>query len=200
MEHCDDRPDDGLRADGQPEVVEREHVRNGNHGDGLNAHLPSELALRLRELGRYVSPDQISDVWIFPPLPDMEGSAEFLLFTRYLPDEMRRLCAAELGSKPNGNGNAGSGDDGAGKATGVAADHGNGTAPRPVANGGNANGTAGSTITEFGAVPSHRLPRLLAGFRKRLGDVREPLHFEVGGCPLSWDRLVTPIGEPDTRV
>lgn len=209
MESYGDGSGDSPWAEHHSVTADRENVLDGNDGNGLSAQLPSDLALRLRELGRHVSPDQISDVWIFPPLPDMEGSAEFLLFTRFLPEEMRRLCAAELASPRNGNGRASLPADASGKggrsskdASPGAGGNGNGSdAGTPAGtNGGNGKRALGGRITEYGAVPSHRVPRLLAGFRKRLGDMREPLHFEVGGCPLSWDRLVTPPEKADARV
>jgi hypothetical protein len=139
---------------------------------------PSEVATRLRDLGRRIAPAEISDVWVFPPLSHLEGSAEFLLFTRILPDEMRHLCGAEFADgEGNGNGHV---------------THGNG------ASNGNGNGNGGPAlesnrcrrITEYGAVPSHRVPRVVAGFRERLGDHREPLHFEIGGSMESWGRLI----------
>ena len=137
-----------------------------------------EVATRLRDLGQRIAPAEISDIWVFPPLAHLEGSMEFLLFTRFLPDEMRHLCGAEFAAgRGNGNGN------------------GNGQ----VANGnGNGNGNGHSTpvdrvrrITEYGAVPSHRVSRVVAGFRERLGDHREPFHFEVGGSADSWGKLVS---------
>ena len=134
----------------------------------------SEVATRLRDLGRRIAPAEISDVWVFPPLSHLEGSTEFLLFTRFLPDEMRHLCGAEFAEgNGNGNGNAHSAN---GNGNGAAAPE-NGRCRR---------------ITEYGAVPSHRVSRLVAGFRERLGDHREPLHFEIGGSADSWGRLVNP--------
>jgi hypothetical protein len=132
------------------------------------------VATRLRDLGQRIAPAEISDVWVFPPLSHLEGSTEFLLFTRFLPDEMRHLCGAEF-NVGNGNGHAPAG---------------NGT------NGnGNGSGEPGAVdpvrrITEYGAVPSHRVSRVVAGFRDRLGDHREPFHFEIGGSADSWGELV----------
>ena len=137
-----------------------------------------EVATRLRDLGQRIAPAEISDIWVFPPLAHLEGSTEFLLFTRFLPDEMRHLCGAEFtAGKGNGGGN--------GQVT-----SGNGN--------GNGNGSGHSTpvdrvrrITEYGAVPSHRVSRVVAGFRERLGDHREPFHFEIGGSADSWGKLVS---------
>jgi hypothetical protein len=113
----------------------------------------AEVATRLRDLGQRVAPAEISDVWVFPPLSHLEGSKEFLLFTRF-----------------NGNGNG----DGNGE---LAAGYGR-----------------VRSITEYGAVPSHRVSRVVAGFRERLGEHSEPLHFEIGGCADSWGQLIDPEG------
>jgi hypothetical protein len=43
-------------------------------------------------------------------------------------------------------------------------------------------------------VPSHRVSRVVAGFRERLGEHSEPLHFEIGGCADSWGQLIDPEG------
>ena len=150
-----------------------------NGRTNVEAGIDLEVATRLRELGRRIAPAEISDVWVFPPLAHLEGSAEFLLFTRILPDEMRRLCGAEF-LPPGGR-----------------AAHRNGgpVADPPNGNGNGGNGHPGDgvrRITEYGAVPSPRVPRLVAGFRERLGDHRNPLHFEIAGNLEFWGRLVDP--------
>ncbi len=174
-------------------------------GNGTNGHsastnaLKSELAARLHALGRRVSPVEICDLWVFPPLPDIEESGDFVLFTRVLADEMRRVCAVEFTDPPvpsngnltsrqptNGNGSAGNGSAGNGSA-------GNGTAR---------NGDTGHDpaippmtlptvrITEYGRVPVGRVQRVVDGFRRRLGDHREPFHVRVDGCPESWVQML----------
>lgn len=151
---------------------------NGNGAGGpTDDETRREVATRLRDLGQRIAPAEISDIWVFPPLSHLEGSTEFLLFTRFLPDEMRHLCGAEF-TDGNGNGN-GKTVNGNG--------HGNG----------NGNGDEAAAppdrvrrITEYGAVPSHRVPRVVAGFRARLGEHREPFHFEIGGSADSWGQLV----------
>ncbi len=143
---------------------------------------PTEVATRLRDLGQRIAPTEISDVWVFPPLSHLEGSTEFLLFTRFLPDEMRHLCGAEF-VEGNGNGN-GNGNDQVAASLGTGNGIGNGPAH------GNGNGNC-RRITEYGAMPSHRVPRVVAGFRERLGDHREPMHFEIGGCTDSWVQLIS---------
>lgn len=148
-------------------------------GNGKGAGVAAEEDVRLgvatclRDLGQHIAPAEISDIWVFPPLPHLEGSSEFLLFTRLLPDEMRHLCGAEFNP---GNGNASS----------AVVTKGNG-------NGGQQPGSDRvRRITEYGAVPTHRVSRVVAGFRHRLGDHREPLHFEIGGCADNWSQLVNP--------
>ncbi|MCL7970804.1 MAG: hypothetical protein M8866_01775 [marine benthic group bacterium] len=146
----------------------------------------TEVATRLRDLGQRIAPTEISDVWVFPPLSHLEGSTEFLLFTRFLPDEMRHLCGAEF-AEGNGNGN---GQVAASLGNGNGHANGNGDGETAVA-GGNCR-----RITEYGAMPSHRVPRVVAGFRERLGDHREPLHFEIGGCTDSWVQLISAEEHP----
>jgi hypothetical protein len=153
-------------------------VKNGNGTNGTGetpplasrgeAALANPLSERLRSLEGRVPPNEISDLWVFPPLSDLEDSREFVLFTRRLPDEMRRVCAAEF---PAASGGVDAG--GNGHATG---------------NGRGAN----VRITEYGRVPSGRVSRVVEGFRRRLGDDREPLHLRIEGRPDSWDRLLAP--------
>ena len=142
----------------------------------------SEVATRLRDLGRRIAPAEISDVWVFPPLSHLEGSAEFLLFTRILPDEMRHLCGAEFANGDTNGGGNGHAANGNGATNGNG--NGNGSGSPPLEN------DRCRRITEYGAVPSHRVSRVVAGFRERLGDHREPLHFEIGGSMDSWGRLI----------
>ena len=148
---------------------------SGSGGNGNGVGRPDdearrEVATRLRDLGQRIAPAEISDIWVFPPLSHLEGSTEFLLFTRFLPDEMRHLCGAEF---TDGNGHAGGNGNGNGNGNGASAP------PDRV-----------RRITEYGAVPSHRVPRVVAGFRARLGEHREPFHFEIGGSADSWGQLV----------
>lgn len=153
-------------------------------GNGTSGHpaaqiaADSELATRLNALGRSVSPVEISELWVFPPLPDIEESGEFVLFTRVVADEMRRVCAVEFGNGVAGNGAAPTYGNGSGNGAGAANGNGNGNGAR----------VPGPTvrITEYGRVPSNRVQRVVDGFRRRLGDDREPLHLRVDGCPHSW--------------
>jgi hypothetical protein len=192
---------------------------NGNRATGsaaLSDDMGQAVATRLRDLGRRVSPTEISDIWVFPPLPHLEGSGEFLLFTRILPDEMRRLCGAEfvewkgealaVAARGNGgsNGNGGSSGNGHGGANGNGAGHSAGSDAGPAtARPSNGYGAEGPSepdlvrrITEYGTMPGHRVARVVAGFRERLGDHREPVHIAIGGCRESWRRVVEAEGPP----
>ena len=159
---------------------------NGTSGHpAIAAGVDSDLAIRLQALGHSVSPTEISDLWVFPPLPDLEDSGDFVLFTRVLPDEMRRVCRVEFAEAvpTNGNGHQVNGRNGNGNGVagnGQTTDNGNGN--------GNGHGpdTPVARITEYGRVPSKRVQRVVDGFRRRLGDDREPLHIRVDGCPDSW--------------
>ena len=54
------------------------------------------LATRLNDVERRVPVPRIADVWLFPPLPDVVSSSEFLLFTTMLEDETRALFSARM--------------------------------------------------------------------------------------------------------
>lgn len=56
----------------------------------------SAVARRLHALTRAVSPREIAELWVFPPLAELESSAEFFLFTRFHGDERRTLYSARL--------------------------------------------------------------------------------------------------------
>lgn len=56
----------------------------------------STLEGLLQALGRVVPPSEISELWVFPPLAEVDASAEFLLFTRFRPDERLDLYSARL--------------------------------------------------------------------------------------------------------
>jgi hypothetical protein len=61
---------------------------------------------RIRELGRTVSPSEIAELWVFPPLSGLDGSAEFFLFTR-VDGDRRRLYSASLPPGVEANGTSG---------------------------------------------------------------------------------------------
>jgi hypothetical protein len=51
-------------------------------GTGTNG---SGIATRLDALCKAIPHIEISELWLFPPLSDVESSAEFFLFTRMVP-------------------------------------------------------------------------------------------------------------------
>lgn len=65
------------------------HV-NGHAADG------AALATRLDEVERHVPAPQIADVWLFPPLPDVVDSSDFLLFTQIVDGDTRTLYSARM--------------------------------------------------------------------------------------------------------
>lgn len=134
-----------------------------------------ELARRLHEVERAVSPSEIGELWIFPPLADVEESAEFLLFTRVLQEDRRRLYSARLRRLTGEEGEE--------------AANGNGT--RPTGNG-DGSGARKHEITEHGSVPADRVPGLVQRFRRRLGEGAEPTHLVIDGSVDRWSSLVPP--------
>lgn len=156
-------------------------MRNGNAMNGNGAggapdgqfEVISELtAGRLRRLAGRIPPDELSEVWVFPPLEDVEGSDEFHLFTRRMSEGVYRVCAAEFaGDSENGAEPDAAGAEVGGKVAGL---------PR---------------VTVYGAVPESRVPRLVAGFRDRLGDGRDPLYLPIYGSLERW-RLAVGV-DPD---
>lgn len=61
------------------------------------------VARRLRALARTISPLEIAELWVFPPLAELESSSEFFLFTRFHGDERRTLYSARV-QPENGSG------------------------------------------------------------------------------------------------
>ena len=150
---------------------------------GAGASVPDvseELVGRLRAVGKAVPPGEIGELWIFPPLPDVEASAEFLLFTCRLEEDRRRVYSARMVRGANGNGSAGaaaSGTDGAN------------------ADGASSRDEAGQRITEHGSVPAGRVSRLVDRFRRRLQEEGEPRHLVIEGRPERWAALLGQDGE-----
>ncbi|MFV1987909.1 MAG: hypothetical protein ACC682_11570 [Gemmatimonadota bacterium] len=54
------------------------------------------LAARLTDVELCVPAPEIADVWLFPPLPDVVPSSEFVLFTRMLEGDTRALFSARM--------------------------------------------------------------------------------------------------------
>ncbi len=156
----------------------------GTSVDGVS----QEVSRRLQAVGRAVSPEEIGDLWIFPPLRDVEHSAEFLLFTRRLEEGKLRLYSARLrhgtddrsgenGAAPveNGNGHGGGNGDGRHVDGSYRAD---GAGPEMR-----------QEITEHGSVPADRVQGLVVRFRRRLGDEGEPRHVSIDGREDRWREL-----------
>lgn len=153
-------------------------------GGGMSGvDVSDELARRLRALARAVSPEEMGELWIFPPLSDMDGSAEFLLFTRRLERDRRRVYSARRSLRA-GNGGAEAADGPA--ANGGPAGAGNGDGP----DAGGGHPAPGQQITEHGSVPSGRVHRLVDRFRRRLEDGGEPVHVVIDGRRERWAELV----------
>jgi hypothetical protein len=54
------------------------------------------LATRLSAVEQHVPPPQIADIWLFPPLPDVLESSDFVLFTRIVDHDTRALFSARM--------------------------------------------------------------------------------------------------------
>lgn len=156
----------------------------GTSVDGVS----QEVSRRLQAVGRAVSPEEIGDLWIFPPLRDVEHSAEFLLFTRRLEEGMLRLYSARLLHATDG-----SGDNGAAAPENGDGQHaGNGDGPSGAEGSYRGNGSGPEMrqeITEHGSVPADRVQGLVVRFRRRLGDDGEPRHVSIDGREERWLEL-----------
>lgn len=154
-------------------------------GGGMSGvDVSDELARRLRALARAVSPEEMGELWIFPPLSDMDGSAEFLLFTRRLERDRRRVYSARKTLRAGNGGTEAA--DGSAANGGGAAGAGNGDGPDADAG----DPAPGQQITEHGSVPSGRVHRLVDRFRRRLEDGGEPVHVVIDGRRERWTELV----------
>lgn len=63
---------------------------------GPDLEAEASVASRLDALASAVPPPEIAELWVFPPLAELESSAEFFLFTRFLEGHRRALCSARL--------------------------------------------------------------------------------------------------------
>ena len=70
-------------------------IGNGARTNGTAAD-EAPVASRLNELSQIVSPLEISELWVFPPLAEMNDSEEFFLFTRFFEGEIRRVYSARV--------------------------------------------------------------------------------------------------------
>lgn len=154
-------------------------------GGGMSGvDVSDELARRLRALSRAVSPEEMGELWIFPPLSDMEGSSEFLLFTRRLERDRRRVYSARMTFRADDRGTRAHGTAGNGGPPGAGAGNGDGS------DAGEGDPAPGQRITEHGSVPSGRVHRLVDRFRRRLEDGGEPVHVVIDGRRERWTELV----------
>ena len=60
-------------------------------GTGANGSI---IETRLNAISEAVPHLEIAELWLFPPLADVESSAEFFLFTRFLDGDSRALYSA----------------------------------------------------------------------------------------------------------
>jgi len=69
---------------------------NGRGTGNGTTSISAELAERLRHLGEAVPPSEIAELWIFPPMVELENSSEFFIFTRFFNGKGRRVYSAGL--------------------------------------------------------------------------------------------------------
>lgn len=166
-----------------------------------DAELSSDLIRRLRGLERWVSPKQMGEVWIFPPLDEPEGTREFMLFTRMAGDDEREVYSARL--RLDAPGKAAVGNNGGPGRNGGSADPAkeNGTeGVHPSHDGVERPEVAGrpapdQAVVEHGSAPAERMPALVERFLRRMGDDRPPVHVRIDGSRQRWDELVTRLSE-----
>lgn len=158
---------------------------DGAAEDG-RGRLTVEVSRRLRELESLVPPSEIGELWVFPPLDEPEGTAEFVLFTRLGDNGTRRLYSARI--PPSGEERRSlPGPSGRRRER-----------EREMANRRNGDGDAGEAeapdqrVTEHGAMPAGRLPGLVQRFRRRLEEDRAPVHRRIGGSRERWVEFVRP--------
>jgi hypothetical protein len=63
--------------------------------DGMGAN-GSIIETRLNAISEAVPHFEIAELWLFPPLADVDKSAEFFLFTRFLDGDSRALYSARM--------------------------------------------------------------------------------------------------------
>lgn len=187
-------------------------MRTGDAGDERgagreNGQAPfgedgTELVRRLRQLEHRVPPEELDELWIFPPLEDPEGTREFLLFTRAAGPRTRRVYSArsrgrgEDGGKERAPVHGAAGENGDPRSADAAADP--SSVPGPV-NGERRNGDGADSgfqsVVEHGRVPAERLPRIVERFLRRLGEERTPVHVQLDGSVDRWGELLSRLGQ-----
>jgi len=176
------------------------------HGNGTSAGLSADLKRRLREVGWQVPPEEIGDVWIFPPLPELDDSREFLLFTRCRAGGGHRVYSARSVIRDGSDGQTGvaSGElveNGDSSANQNSSANGNGAVYAMGAMGAGGVGTlspgGGQELVEHGSVPASRVAGFIERFRRRLREDREPLHLVIGGSVEEWERWIPSVEARD---
>jgi hypothetical protein len=145
------------------------------------------VARRLLEVARRIAPGEIGELWIFPPLPEVEASAEFLVLTRYVADGRLRLYTARRPGPPRPERELSAvGEERPRKET----------AATPAAP------PLDEEVRAHGVVPADRVPRLLERFQRRVGTEHDPVHVRVEGSEARWRALVgaAEAEEPGSRV
>lgn len=71
---------------------------NGRETGNGTTSISAQLAERLRHLGDAIPPSEIAELWIFPPMVELENSGEFFIFTRFYNGKGRRVYSAGLNS------------------------------------------------------------------------------------------------------
>jgi len=69
---------------------------NGRESGNGTTSISAQLAERLRHLGEAIPPSEIAELWIFPPMVELENSCEFFIFTRIYNGKGRRVYSAGL--------------------------------------------------------------------------------------------------------
>ena len=69
---------------------------NGRGTGSGTTGISGRLAERLRHLAEAIPPAEIAELWIFPPMVELENSSEFFIFTRYFNGQARRVYSAGL--------------------------------------------------------------------------------------------------------
>lgn len=69
---------------------------NGRGSGNGTTSISAQLAERLRHLGEAIPPSEIAELWIFPPMVELENSSEFFIFTRFFNGKGRRVYSAGL--------------------------------------------------------------------------------------------------------
>jgi len=123
---------------------------------------PGSRAPRLGDLGRLIPSPRIAADWLFPPLPQVDDSSEFFLFTSILEDGGRALYSARM-------------------------------VP--------ANGSpAHQGVVKHGRAPANRVPGLVAGLQRRLGQPSAVRHVPIEGDGARWEALLEQSREADASV